>query len=553
VRGFASRQLLAVRDPTLRFNLNAGYYAYTKHMTYVTGDGDAKRYWSVDVETGDIREHDESFTDLVETPTATPGGLTCAWGVNMNGDAELLITDPQTGRHAAITGIYTYVPPCPTDADATLTLWRVTGGRVALWTGPFDALAPAPLDHDLVVATVVAFRGGATHVIAASVDQPDALGLHRIDLATFAVTTIVPPTLAGGAWAPGVAATGDLQSSSLAAPVGYSSGDFFASPFGDRFIYQRKMTDGSTFTFVGPYADGPGRELALVGKRSSTANTTLIRGTAAGQLAWVESDVTAGMRTLHLYDDDRRLVLSCDQLSSPFLVATPSADGTEVLFSPEPYNPVWDVYQAIGPVLLMTPARAAADGTGACTVLTASNALAAGRSPDDATLFWLAQIPDSWDTELWTAARDGSAPRLVATDRIDGPPAAPRFTDNNQLELKLDRDLVWIDVRDDPVRTHFITENVFGASFGIGRWLVTGHAYSDQDASGRLGVVNLDTGETLPISPQVDQFASPDQGATRMLPADRVARVVYVVRGRNPSAQDGLWLATIDGAALPPR
>jgi hypothetical protein len=123
--------------------------------------------------------------------------------------------------------------------------------------------------------------------------------------------------------------------------------------------------------------------------------------------------------------------------------------------------------------------------------------------------------------------------------------------DNNQLELKLDRDLVWIDVRDDPVRSHYITENVFGSAFGIGRWLVTGYAYSDQDASGRLGVVNLDTGETLPISPQVQGFASPDQSATRKLPADRVVRVVYAVRGRNPSPQDGLWLATIDGAALP--
>ena len=486
-------------------------------------------------------------------PTAAPGRLTCAWGVNMSGDAELLITDPQTGRQAGITGIYGYVPPCPTDADEPFTLWRNTGGRVALWTGPFDALAPAPLDHDLVVATVVIFRGGATHVIAGSVDQPEALGLYRIDLTSFAVTTIVPAALADGAWAAGVAPAGELASTSLTVPAGYSPVDFFPSPFGERFIYQRKMTDGSTITFVGPYADGPARELALARKGTSTTTRVPARAPTVRQLTWIESDVTAAVRTLHLYDDDRRQVSSCERLSSPFLVATPSADGSEVLFSPEPYNPATDIYQAIGPVLLMTPARAAADGTGACTVIAASDALAAGRSPDDATLFWLVQVPDSWDTELWTAARDGSAPRLLATDKIGGPPAAPRFMDDHQLELKLDWDLVWIDVRDDPVRTHYITENVFGAAFGIGRWLVTGHAYSDQDASGQLGVVNLDTGDTLPISPQVAEFASPDQGATRMLPADRVAHVVYVVRGRNPSPQDGLWLATIDGAALPSR
>jgi hypothetical protein len=548
VRGFDSRQLLAMRDPTLRFN-NGAYLSFRNHVTFVTGEGEDKRHWSVDLDTAELREHDEWFTDLIETPAVAPGRFTCTWGAGVSGESALLITDTQTGQQVSITGLYTFVPRCPTEADTTLTVWRNTGGRLALWTGPFDALARAPLDHDLVVSQVLTFRDGATHVIAATVDQPEALGLHRIDLASFAVTTIVPATLAGGAWVSGVAAMGDLESSSLVVPLGYASGDFYPSPLGERFVYHRKMSDGGMITFVGPYADGPARELALARKGTST----VVRGTTPRQLAWIEWDVTGVTRTLHLYDDDRRLVLTCDRPSSSLLVATPSADGREVLFSPEPHNPATDVYQAIGPVLLMTPARAAADGTGACTVIAASDALAAGRSPDDATLFWLVQVPDSWDTELWTAARDGSAPRLLATDRIGGPPAAPRFADNNQLELKLDRDLVWIDVRDDPVRTHHVVENVFGASIGIGRWLVTGHDYSDQDASGRLGVVNLDTGETLPMSPQVQGFASPDHSATRMLPADRVVRVVYVVRGRNPSPQDGLWLATIDGAALPSR
>ena len=38
VRGFDSRQLLAMRDPTLRFNPNGGYGSFTTHVIYTTGD-----------------------------------------------------------------------------------------------------------------------------------------------------------------------------------------------------------------------------------------------------------------------------------------------------------------------------------------------------------------------------------------------------------------------------------------------------------------------------------------------------------------------------------
>ena len=69
VRGFDSRQLLAVRDPTLRF-----YFGATKGVSYSTGSdaiGDAKRYWSIDVETGVITELASMFPAIGELPTTT--------------------------------------------------------------------------------------------------------------------------------------------------------------------------------------------------------------------------------------------------------------------------------------------------------------------------------------------------------------------------------------------------------------------------------------------------------------------------------------------------
>jgi hypothetical protein len=106
---------------------------------------------------------------------------------------------------------------------------------------------------------------------------------------------------------------------------------------------------------------------------------------------------------------------------------------------------------------------------------------------------------------------------------------------------------VWVDVHDDPVRTHYITERAFGPTLDMGRWVVTGHDYSDQDATGRLALINRDSGETRPISPAVSYYVPLDlpYGFRDLQDDGRPHRIVYLVRGRNPSAQDGLWVATI--------
>jgi hypothetical protein len=72
------------------------------------------------------------------------------------------------------------------------------------------------------------------------------------------------------------------------------------------------------------------------------------------------------------------------------------------------------------------------------------------------------------------------------------------------------------------------------------------HDYSTQDGTGLLGVVNRDTDEKRLISPEAAAFhliaepPSSDGGS-----GGTVYDVVYLVRGRNPSPQDGLWMSRV--------
>ena len=403
-------------------------------------------------------------------------------------------------------------------------------------------------------------HAGVTNVIAGTAASPTRPASIRIDMTTFAVTEVIPAALASGAWAAGTspALDGSLASTRVAASMPTLTGGFVTQDlYNQRFMYQREMADGGTTVFIGPFTDGPARELALF-RLAPDASLARLGIVSSRQIAWRQQDDTHA-QLLHVFDDSRRQLATCvlsDAVSPPpgALTGAATADGAGVLITPQPFNPDYDISQMPGPVLLVSPAAAAAgDGDTACTTLAASGALAGGLSADRTTLFWLLAPPEESDTQLWTAADDGSGRRLLGTGPILGPPHEPHFVGDSQLQLTLGRDLMWLDVRDDPVHMHYITEQAFGTAIDVGDWLVTGHSYSDQDATGRLSVINRQTGRTLPISPEVDQYASPDVVLQRyqQLPADRVVHVVYVVRGRNPSPQDGLWLATVDGAALP--
>ena len=105
-------------------------------------------------------------------------------------------------------------------------------------------------------------------------------------------------------------------------------------------------------------------------------------------------------------------------------------------------------------------------------------------------------------------------------------------------------------MHDDPVRPHYIADQVFGTPIDLGRRVVTGHDYSDQDANRTARADQPRQRRTTADSPAVASYTSPDVNLYRGTPGvfnedGRPVRIVYLVRGRNPSSQDGLWIATI--------
>ena len=433
-----------------------------------------------------------------------------------------------------------------------------------MWIGRYDDPQMVPIDLT-VTRLIQDFNATDASVvmIASPPGQPDADGLYEIDMATFAVTERVPPVLQGGAWADGATPVGSLDSGSVFPdPKQYGWG---VARVADHLRYWRAMgADGGHTMFVGPLASGPARELALFHDDGS-AHELVFVAPADGKYppqtpippvwrhwAGAESERAPHLgrrsaKAAHLPDGLR---VRGDRIAQP---RREQAGGVHRADAPcRSESP------RTGPLLLVD-LTSPTGGAAPCTVLAAANVTAAGFSPDGSALFWLVQPDQSTyaGSELWLAAGDGSAPRLVGVDSIAGPPGEPRFTAGGQLDLFVDGDLVWIDTHDDPILTHAIAEEVIGPVIDRGRWLIMGYEASVQDGTARLGIVDRELGGARLISPDVLTFMSPDiaNGHNNVYPpnrgADEPIRIVYQVRGRNPSSQDGLWVATINQSDIP--
>jgi hypothetical protein len=102
-------------------------------------------------------------------------------------------------------------------------------------------------------------KGDVTAVVLGTPSaEPDAVGLFSIDLGSFAVTTLVPPTLGTAAWANGATATAaPLSSTSLLLPPE------FGQIGRQQYSYECTMSDGSAIMFTGTFPSGPASELTL--------------------------------------------------------------------------------------------------------------------------------------------------------------------------------------------------------------------------------------------------------------------------------------------------
>ena len=543
-RGFGSHQVAQFRDP-FDFIATQGDRVY--YATAPSRDGVAT-YWSLDVGTGEIRDLGTVTPDFTAPPATDR--YHCEFEHDANGLTGLFtITDTQSGVVTGIEQVYTTWPSCPTDDDPTMLVWRYeTADSYSLWMGPFTYLVQAPLS--IVVRQVLWREAGATLVSGSSSGATDSLGVFSIaDQDPSVATELIPATLAGGAWAAGATPSTALMSSGLVWP------SYFWEGTPGNYGYMRRMADDSQVMFVGPYAGAGARELALFAIVPDSELTWLrispysyrYDGKLLPTTTWRSVEPGVPGSTFRIWREPTARLLTCPwpAAESPVALGDPAAENA--LF----WRPA-DGFEVKPDSALLLMAPDAPDGN-PCKFLATENVWTADFSPDGTAMVWLVEPPGAKAT-LWTAGRDGSAPREIGTGSIGGTGytqlLAPRFLEGSQLELTLNGDLAWIDVHDDPVRTHYITEQVFGRPLDLGRWVVAGHDYSDQDANGSLALVNRDSGEHRPISSAVDSYTSPDNNVYRRTPGGfeddgRPVRIVYLVRGRNPSSQDGLWIATI--------
>jgi hypothetical protein len=563
-RGFASRQVTQLRDRTLRFQGARGDL-----VLYSTVATAATHYWSVDLRTGAVREHDEMFTDVPVPQYTFPADpnarFHCSFGSDAMGRSQLQIDDAQTGQRTTVDSVDDN-GGCPSEADPTIKLWRRdSSDNLTLWSGRYDDLQMVPIDLT-VTRLIQDFRATDASVvmIASPPAQPDALGLYEIDLATFAVTELVPPVLQGGAWADGATPVGALDSGSVFPdPNQYAWG---VARVADHFRYWRTMGgDGGQTMFIGPLASGPAREVALFDHDGSAHELAFVApadGKYPSQVAHPPGVAALGRRGSERAPHLGRCAAKAAHLP----------DGLRVRRERIPQ-----------PRREQAGAVHGADGHPPDRGLRADGTVAAGR-PDvprrrggpvhrprrgerhrrrllagrfGAVLAGATVATDL--CEFGAVARGGrrQRPRLVGVDSIAGPPAEPRFTAGGQLDLFIDGDLVWIDTHDDPILTHAVAEQVIGPVIDRGRWLIMGYAASVQDGTARLGIVDREMGGARLISPDILTFMSPDiaNGYNNVYPpnrgADEPIRIVYQVRGRNPSSQDGLWVATINQSDIP--
>jgi hypothetical protein len=372
-------------------------------------------------------------------------------------------------------------------------------------------------------------------VFGALPGKPGETGFFRIDGTTFGVTPILPPRPASAAWADGSAPEGTLDSTTL-------SPQFFMSAGPGFYVYSRGMSDGSVTLFAGAFGDGP-TELALLHLAPSS------------QLDDLNSFPQPTLRYRPPAGGGSDLLLAFNGRAKRLTLCPSPFDQVPIL-AQHPvgaFTAAWSPGGAVRPLLLIGP--------GTCDALVADDVIAAGFSPDQTTLAWLTR-PSGGKGAFWAAAIDGSGARELGGGggTITDLPNAPRFFGaGGQLQFQLDEDLVWLDVHDEPARLHYVAEHLHGRVIDLDRWLVAIYERSAQNGTGRLALIERATGTKRLISPDVatfDTVGAQYQDSPPLAPAavetsfGGAHQFIYVVRGRNPSSQDGIWIATIDPSDL---
>jgi hypothetical protein len=563
-RAFGSTELEPTRDSTiLLYGENT-----TGVIDYSTGGGltTTPVWWTLDLTTGAVRSYGSSPPPS-PTPTSTPQPFTCDNDYTLgdpSGSFTLKISDTTTNVETEVHDVVSYAS-CPGTDRMLTTLVLDTSGGLVLESGPFDQLTPSQLPIGVLGVVTWNFAAASVNgpgpltsvtVLAAQVITPDQEEVDTIDLATGDVTVVVPAVPASVGWATGATAAGTLQSTSVTGSA------FVIEPIDGHYLYPRAMSDGGATVFAGPFASSAASEVALFELPAGTPlpfsyQVGFSQGVTSrpnkALVTWQLGGSAGAASDLVVWNDTELRLTRCASAAGALLSGVWSPDQSKVLFGvPEGTY----TYNGNGPLDLLT--LGGAGGADSCQQLVDGNVVAEGFSPDGAFIFWVIQ-PASGTAQLWVAASDGTGARMIGSGQIYG----THFIGDGQarLEMILGGELSWLDLHDTTGTLHHVAEQVNGAIYDItgGHWLIMGYQWSSTDGTGTLAVINRDDGEVRPISQSVSQYevlidgVSSDGGLVSPFGDAAVGTefvVVYVVRGRNPSPQDGIWRATITPSEL---
>ena len=561
-RGFDAREVLPLRDATAEFMLLSDSGGDLS-LIYTTEEPNMQTatYWSLDLGTGSVQNLGSLEPAAV---TAITGDYACFLDPTAApGTGTLEIFDRTMGVEVDVDDVISYAA-CPTsDGNLFAFLADPVTGSPVLWSGRYDQLQSVPLAMNVQsVGDWLFDSSGAPSgvlVAAAPAGQLLGYGLYTLDLGSHAFSEDVPPTTVSTAWATGGTPTGSLQSASLA--IGSAQA---IRAMGDHYLYARTMSDGGTTMFVGPFSSGPASELALFQANPTAVSTANVRvytsdddgaPKALAPLAgWSPGSAAGSDTSLMVWHDSARQLVACP--SSPGAAPTGglSSDGTRALFADVPSTGA-----SPGAVTLLS-LNDALGGVDSCVNLVDAGGDGADFSPDGEALVWTVSL-GGLPQQLWAAAADGSNARMIGSGAIFG---VHFLVDagSEKLEMDLDGAEVGLDLRDDPIVTHDFAPQAFVGGYDLrGSWLLIGYDFNSQDGTGSLGLINRDTGATRLISPDVVTFrlvpevaasagGSPDASGATDGGQVPVYDVAYLVRGRNPSPQDGIWVARVSATDL---
>jgi hypothetical protein len=182
--------------------------------------------------------------------------------------------------------------------------------------------------------------------------------------------------------------------------------------------------------------------------------------------------------------------------------------------------------------------------TGTCSVVGAP-AISLGIdlhefSPAGDRLAWTTSDPtgNASAEALWLSDAAGREPRMVASGVLgfafspDGQALFITRLNGNQLSMS------WLSLAADSPPEQLVADGFSGATLrGNQRLLIIDH-WNTQDGSGNLDLIDLLSGTRQVLAHAVTDLAGSGS-------VDGPARVLYSVRGRFASAQDGLWETTL--------